>query len=114
MRIKYLATYHGPAYFSLGGLDFMEAFTSIQSAKDEMHRRQTMGYSYTTTYNENADGDYVKWEDSARYDFPTTTNEDTMELYGVTESEPGVFVRHNEPSYRLSIGERGGIVKENY
>ncbi len=113
MKIKYLATYHGPSYFSFY-LENMEAFTSIQAAKDEMWRRQRMSYGYTTTYRENAQGYYVKWEDDVKYDFPGTTSEDTMELYGVTEFEPGVFIRDGEPTYRLSIGERGGIVKENY
>lgn len=113
MRTKYLAKYYGPSYFSYG-LEEMEAFTSIQAAKDEMWRRLNMSYGYTTMYRENAQGYYVKWEDDIKYDLPGSTNEDTMELYGVTEFEPGVFIRNAEPSYRLSHGPRKGVVKENY
>lgn len=111
-NIKYLAKYNGPSYASYD-LGKMESFNSFYEAKCEMHRRQSMGYGYTTTYRQNEDGLYVLWESEGRYDFPGTTTEDTMDLYSVTAAE-GAYRCQPEPFIRLFVGPRGGIRLENY
>jgi hypothetical protein len=114
MRIKYLATYNGPSYGGSSDLDWMQGFASIREAKDEMDRRQRMGYGYVTTYALNADELYVPWEGEKKYDFPATTQDDFMELYKVTLADEGTYWRQPEPFYRLTIGPRGGVQVEAY
>jgi hypothetical protein len=111
-KLRYLATYSGPSFGAGYPFEKMEGFNSLYEVTCEMHRRQTMGYGYTTTYAENADGLYVEWEPEKRYNFPGTTTEDIMELYGVTDKGDGTYFRHDEPSFRLSVGPRGGIARE--
>lgn len=115
MRIKYLATYNGPSYGSMGGYDEkMEGFTSIADAKDELDRRQRTGYGYVTTYARNANDLYVPWELDKQYDFPGTTREDFMELYRVQRVGAGLFWLDPDPMYRLTIGSRKGIKVEEW
>ncbi len=115
MKIKYLATYNGPSYGTYGGYgDYFEGFASIQAAKDELDRRQRMEYGYTTTYAENNDDLFVIWESEKRYAFPGTTKDDSMELYAVSDAGQMQYLRDTNPSYRLTVGPRGGIQVEAY
>lgn len=110
----YFATYNGPSY-SHWDLDRVEAFKSVTDAKESLRIRTygSRGSDYTTEYRRNGDGLYVRWEVS--YTDFLGTYEDSITLYPAIKSEEwGEWVMSEEPSYRLSVGERGGVVVERF
>ena len=109
--IRYLCVYSGPSYGSWG-LEFMAGVKSLNEAWCYFSDFQS-GYVHSVTYRENGDGNYVPWESEYSVT-PATTFEDTMDVYRVTGNNDGSCVRHPEPSFRLYLGERGGIKRESY
>ena len=113
-RIKYLATYHGPSYDSGGWSESLDGFKSLDAAKVAMDNRQGE-FDYVTTFKENSEGNYVIDSSDTYVRFPATTSSDIMELYKVIGvGEFGQLERAAEPTYRLVIGNRGGVVVEKY
>lgn len=113
-KVRYLGIFKDASYSSYDR-EYMDAYTSIEDAKEAMRSRQSE-YDYVTTYRENADGLHVLWE-SRRYTiFPATTQSAVMELYKVQdgESRDGALYVADSPTHRLTIGGRGGVIKENY
>ena len=111
-KVKYLATYQGPSYGGWHVFENMEAFDSIDAAKRSMRNRQE-GDTRVVSFKENGDQMHVYDTDSYR-DFPATTPMDTMVLYQVAEGPFGSLERFEDPTYRLSIGNRGGIIVQPY
>ena len=107
---KYFATYHGPSYYTYD-MESMDAFGSLKEAVQAMRNRQ-MGYDYPEEYRENGDGSMILWNSSRRMDFPATTEFDYMDLFAAIPNGDGTYGHGDYIDYRLTIGERGGIVVE--
>lgn len=113
MKIKYLATYNGPSYGGWDSYEQMDAFSSIEDARQAMSLRQG-GHDYVTTYKENDDNFYVPWSRGQYTEFPGTTTEDRMDLYLAVDLDDGEYSRGDDPMYRLTVGPRGGIKVEKW
>lgn len=86
----------------------LERFTSISDAKAQLRARyESNGHLHCPVryVHRTADGaEYLTAEDG-EYLFPAVTEHATITLYATTETD--------YPMCRLSIGPRGGIVKED-
>lgn len=111
MKPKYFGVYYGPSYGSWSMAEEMDGFESIKEAKESMRERQRGG-DVTNLYSRNADGHLVLWETSAGRDFPGTTNADYMDLHYATGNGDGTYAHSEDIAYRITIGERGGIIAE--
>ena len=113
-RIKYLATYNGPSYGGPWAPERMDGFTSLSAAKASMWCRQHNGYDITQAFIINDEQMWV-WAGEDYTRFPATTPEDHMELYEVIGDGPyGSLQVADSPSIRLTVGPRGGVIKESY
>ena len=111
---KYFAMYHGLSYHSYTSYDTerVMAVPSLRVARD-LFCSFYGGSAWYDEYQQNADGFYVPWS-ADRYSLtPATSREDYMDLYVAVENTlPGTYIMGQEIAYRLTWGERGGIVVE--
>jgi len=108
---KYFAMYHGPSYYSYDTERVM-AVPSLRVARDLFCSFYGGSVMYDE-YRENADGFYVPWSVNGHSFTPGTSKEDYMDLYVAVENTlPGTYIMGQEIAYRLTWGERGGIVVE--
>lgn len=107
----YFATYNGPSH-SHWDLDRVERFDSIADAKESLRRRTSglRGTDDTYEYRRNEDGLYVPWS-MAYVDF-LGTESDYIDLYAAIKSNDGQWEMGEDIIYRLTLGERGGVVVE--
>lgn len=115
MKLKYMAVYHGPSYFSYDD-EYVMGFTSLQQAKDAFLAFQSGGVSYKSM-RQNEDGNYIEWEEYVHSLCPGTTEEDYMDVYHAQECSGGLrgtYDKSSDPYYRISLGPRKGAVVENF
>lgn len=109
---KYFGFYHGPSYGMTGDTDSMMGFTSLRHARQAFEGYYG-GSVWADDYQLNPDGFYVPWRMGAYVLTPGTSREDWMDLYVAAENTtPGTYIMSQDIEYRLTWGERGGIVIE--
>lgn len=112
-KIKYLASYFGPSYFSYDQ-ERMMGLASISEAK----RTFLDFYGGSVVYQDmrqNADGLYVEWEQHAWSRTPGTSEQDVMYVYYAHEVLDGsTRGTHeiNELAFVVGLGPRGGVILE--
>lgn len=109
MKVKYFATYNGPNYTSYD-TEYREGFESVKQAMQAMRNRK-YGSDYINEYRENKDGSMVPWSTDC-YSVFFNTNADYMDLVEAYSQADGTWSYSEDIAYRLTIGERGGIVVE--
>lgn len=113
MKVRYLGTFHGASYGSYDIVD-MDAYSSIEAARSSLFHRLVDEMDYVTTYRQNADGEYIRWENERFTRFPGTTKQDSIELHKVINDDNGVLTIADGPYYRLTMGPREGVKVERY
>lgn len=111
-KVKYFGYYHGPSYGSMDQ-DFADGFFTLADAKQSMRNRQG-GWDGAMEFRQNADYNLVLWDSGSVNSFLATTTEDYMDLYTATLNDDGTYYQSLVTAYRLTIGERGGIVVERF
>lgn len=114
--VRIAGRYSGPGYgSSYDPRDGLEGFSSVAEARERFRERQETSGAVDLDSRELAVDANWRVTDvqasSARW--PSTSPEDTLELYEVQRADDGLFVAA-EPFARLSAGPRGGVVRENY
>lgn len=113
-RVRYLASYSGPSYDTWGEPEYMDAYKSIEAARDAFKARQKGFQECTYAFQKNND-DLWSFDSSQWVDWPATTDQDRMELYPVIGD--GMFKTlqvDNYPIIRIVAGPRGGAIVERY
>ena len=111
MKVKYFGSYYGPNYGGYTCLnESYDAFGTLERAKAAMRNRQK-GDDWVTEYHENEDNYLVPWCTDKYRLFFDTTEQDYMYLHQAVREGDGTWVA-GDLVYRLSIGERGGIIVE--
>lgn len=111
MNVRYAGTYSGPSYGNFADPSF-EGFYSLAHATAKLRERVNGSGAWpceVIDLSETADGVLFINRISGVL-FPATTNEDYIDLYPVDARG----YRASEPSIRLTVGPRGGIVRENF
>lgn len=104
MKIKYLASYHGPSYRPVDQ-EYMDGLQNLWSAMKSMRNRQS-GWAPVDTFKEDSEGTY-RLHRRGMAAFSATTYEDYMDVYYALPEEGGYIL--GEWAYRISVGPRGGI-----
>lgn len=112
IKPKYFGFYHGPSYGMMGDDERTMAFTSLRHAR-EIFSGFYSGSVWQTEYQLNPDGFYVPWNLNDYVQTPGASREDWLDLYSAHENTtPGTYIMSQEIEYRLTWGERGGVVIE--
>jgi hypothetical protein len=97
------ATWHGGSGYSIGTIDDdLESFPSIALARETFRERaNTSGAAYLNTYYVNRENESVR--------FPAVDETTTMDVFLYDPRTGG-----DSPDFRLVLGPRGGVKRENY
>lgn len=107
----YFATYNGPNHSSWD-LSTVEAFRSVEEARRALRTRTSgsRGSDDTRKYRRNDDGLYVRW--SWGYADFLGSESDYIDLYAAIKASDGQWEMGEDIIYRLTLGERGGVMVE--
>jgi len=114
-KIRYAGVYSGPSYGNPWAPSF-EGFTSLAQAEHRFRERQETSGRYpldSTELSVDSGGMVIGTAETSTC-WPSTSPEDTIDLYTVTDGQGLVTYIGREPFMRLSAGPRGGVKRENY
>jgi len=107
---KYFAIYNDPSHGSHDA-EYVMGVGSLPDARGTLQAFYGGGV-WSDEYRRNKDGFYVPWNIANYTLTPGTSREDYLDLHCVSNGEtPGTYLM-GDLAYRLTWGERGGIVVE--
>lgn len=112
--IRYAGVYYGPSYGNPFAPSY-EGFTSISQATERYRERQETSGRYPLDVTELTvvNGEVTAVEETASL-WPSTSPQDTLEVYAMTHSAGELPRIGSEPVFRLTTSPRGNMRRENY
>lgn len=96
------ALWNGGSSYSISDMSHLEEFRSIKHATETFRERaETSGAAHLNTYYADCENEAVR--------FPAVDETTSMGVYKYDPREG-----NNGPNFRLSLGPRGGIRRENF
>jgi hypothetical protein len=89
-----------------------ERFSSIKAAKDAMQMRGRRRWGRATMVAIDDEG-HATWGNASTQEYYYADETAFMDLYELCWIEPGIAVPGDGPFARLTLGPRGGVIREN-